>query len=199
MLKLYFDGKPEMLRQGMRILHVAPEPPVARLLKSLPSVDYRGGDLEREFGPERIDVTAIDYPDGTFDAVICNHVLEHVPDDRRAMSEIRRVLKPGGWAVLLIPLIRRDATVEDVTVADPAERERLFGQHDHVRKYGWDFVARLRSAGLTPEVFEPKGHWSAADIERYRLNAPGGVDPIFVAHSLNAIDCESSAGVNTHA
>jgi SAM-dependent methyltransferase len=183
---MYFDAHPGMLRPGMRILHVAPEPSITEVLKSKPGVEYCGGDLERRFGPLYIDVMDINFPDATFDGVVCNHVLEHVPDDQKALREIRRVLKPSGWAILLIPSIRGETTIEDATVTDSAERERLFGQHDHFRWYGWDYLQRLESAGLTPEVFKAEEHWSADAIERLRLRGSLGIDPIFVGRAGTA-------------
>jgi ubiquinone/menaquinone biosynthesis C-methylase UbiE len=85
--------------------------------------------------------------------VVCNHVLEHVPDDRAAMGELRRVLSPHGWAILQSPLDpRRAVTFEDFSVQDPAERERVFGQFDHVRVYGRDYVDRLATAGFRVEA-----------------------------------------------
>jgi ubiquinone/menaquinone biosynthesis C-methylase UbiE len=95
----------------------------------------------------KVDITAIQMADHTFDAIYCSHVLEHVPDDRRAMREFCRVLKPGGWAILLVP-ITAQKTFEDPTVVDPAERLRLFGQEDHVRRYGPDYIDRLTAAGF---------------------------------------------------
>ena len=98
-----------------------------------------------------MDVTNIRYPNHSFDVIYCSHVFEHVVDDRKAMREFRRVLKPGGWAILNVP-ITVERTFEDPTVIDPAERLRLFGQDDHVRCYGPDYVDRLREAGFTVEV-----------------------------------------------
>jgi SAM-dependent methyltransferase len=115
-------------------------------------------DLDSPLAMERCDITAIPEPDGAFDVVICNHVLEHIPDDRRAMRELRRVLRPGGLAVLQHPVQDRPDTYEDPGVVDPVERLRVFGQEDHVRIYGWDMLDRLRTAGFqdvaTPELWE---------------------------------------------
>lgn len=138
-----FDGTPK------RMLHVAPEEEFARRLSRMPFIDYVPVDMD-DRAPmvlRRMDITSIDEPDGSFDVIVCNHVLEHVPEDRRAMREFHRVLRPGGWAVLIVPL-RKEPTSEDPSCADPAERERRFGQFDHVRIYGPDIVDRLREAGL---------------------------------------------------
>jgi SAM-dependent methyltransferase len=110
----------------------------------------------------RLDVTALDFRDSTFDVVYCSHVLEHVSDDRRALTEIRRVLKPQGWALPLVP-ITAAKTFEDPAVEDPAERLRLFGQSDHVRCYGPDYVDRLHEAGFEVTATSPADLVSSED------------------------------------
>jgi SAM-dependent methyltransferase len=181
-LWLYMDRHPELFRPGMSVLHVAPEPVLRKRLARLPEVRYVSGDLTGEFGPERIDVTQLEFADASFDAVICNHVLEHVPDDRRAMREIARVLKPGGWAVLQVPDVEATRTDEDTGVTDPAERERRFGQHDHVRRYGWDYVGRLEEAGLSVAVERQETEIPPEIVEQCRLRKFGEVEPIFICH-----------------
>jgi len=133
-----------------RLLHVAPERHLETKLRALPGVDYLSGDLERR-AMRRLDVTNLPFDDATFDVVLCNHVLEHVPEDRRAMRELRRVLRPSGWASLLVP-ITAGPTFEDPSVTSEAERHRLFGQYDHVRRYGPDYVDRLAEAGFAVET-----------------------------------------------
>jgi SAM-dependent methyltransferase len=140
-----FDGRPK------RMLHVAPERPLAERLAKLAFLDYRSGDLDSPAARERIDVTAIPYPDDSFDVIYCSHVLEHVPEDRKAMAELCRVLRPGGWAVLQVP-INGATTFEDWSVQTAAERERVFGQWDHVRIYGADYKDRLAAAGFVVRV-----------------------------------------------
>ena len=140
-----FDGRPRSL------LHVAPEPSIEGHLRNAKYIDYLSGDLEPGAAMVEMDITDIHYPDDAFDVIYCSHVLEHVPDDGKAMSELYRVLKPGGWAILAVP-IRGETTVEDPTVTDPVERQRLFGQHDHVRYYGKDFKDRLQAAGFRVRV-----------------------------------------------
>lgn len=180
-LWLYLDRNPDMLKPGMRVLHVAPEEALLPRFQNDPSIDYVAGDFEQRFGNVRIDVTDLQFPDASFDAVMCNHVLEHVPDDRQAMREIRRVLKDDGWAILMIPSVLRDDTYEDATITTRAGRQAAFGQTDHVRIYGWDYLDRLAESGFQVEAFKPEGTWPATDIDRYRLRAPDGVDPIFIA------------------
>jgi SAM-dependent methyltransferase len=179
---LLFEQRPGMLRPGMRMLHIAPEPALCRLFAVIPMSEYVSGDLTGEFGPQRIDVTDLaPFADSSFDAVVCNHVLEHVPDDRLAMAELRRVLKPGGWALLLVPDVRDAVTVEDPWIADPEEQLRRFGQHDHVRRYGWDYVKRLSAAGFEVTVERPDQLFDVRTIHRNRLERSGDLEPLFLA------------------
>ena len=147
-----------VLRTGLRVLHVAPEQCLREKLTVLPGVKYTAGDkftpgYSYPRGTIDLDITAMPFADGSFDLILCSHVLEHVPDDRRAMTEIHRVLAPGGMAILMVPIALDHATTdEDPSVTDPQERIRRFGQFDHVRLYGRDYVDRLKSAGF--EVVE---------------------------------------------
>ena len=140
-----FDGRQK------KLLHVAPQPQMSRLFRKAGGIDYLSGDLRWRRAMVELDVTDIQFPDNTFDAIYCSHVLEHVPEDRRAMRELCRILKPGGWIIPQVP-IEGDATLEDPTVASPEERERLFGQHNHVRQYGQDYKDRLADAGFSVTV-----------------------------------------------
>jgi len=120
----------------------------------LNNIDYLTADLNPEQVMVKMDITAIQYPDKTFDAILCNHVLEHIPDDRKAMSELHRVLKPGGWAILQVPVSKvLEQTYEDSTITSPQEREKHFGQKDHVRIYGKDYSQRLKEAGFEVEAY----------------------------------------------
>lgn len=121
----------------------------------------------------RMDITDIQYPDDSFDVIYCSHVLEHVQEDVKAMRELRRVLKPDGWAVLLVP-ITAETTYEDPAVVDPRERLEKFGQEDHVRRYGWDYIDRLRSAGFNVEMFRVSDLASDADALRLGLGQAAG-------------------------
>lgn len=140
-----FDGSPK------RMLHIAPEYGLADRFRRIPGVDYVSGDLNSPRAMVKMDITAIQYPDNHFSVIYCSHVLEHVPDDRKALAEFFRVLAPGGWAVLQVP-IRGRRTWEDLGITDPDERTRLFGQADHVRNCGPDYVERMRDAGFDAEV-----------------------------------------------
>ena len=144
----------DLLKRPARLLHVAPEPQLGRILRAAPRLEYLSADLYAEDVMVKMDITAIQYPDASFDAIICNHVLEHVPDDRRAMRELHRVLKPDGWAILQVPFSEKiTQSVEDPTVTTPEARARMFGQEDHVRIYAKaDYLARLKEAGFRPAL-----------------------------------------------
>jgi SAM-dependent methyltransferase len=151
-----------------RVLHIAPEPPVARVLQGWAAVSYVSVDLYAENVTVQADLTRMPFRSRAFDAIYCSHVLEHVADDRRAMEELHRVLRPGGWALIQVP-IKRDVTFEDPTITDPESRRRLFGQPDHVRVYGRDFGNRLARARFAVSVERPQCGLDAAAIERYGL------------------------------
>jgi SAM-dependent methyltransferase len=153
---LYLTTKTDVFHKRIKLLHVAPEENLQHVFRKSPNIDYLSADLDPSKAMIRMDISDIHYEDSTFDVIICNHVLEHVPDDRRAMGEIYRVLKSGGWAILQVPIsMVLDATFEDVTAQTPQERERLFGQEDHVRIYARDYRDRLEGVGFFVEVFDP--------------------------------------------
>lgn len=143
-------------RGKLKLLHIAPEDVFYKKFKDNPNIEYipaaKFGEGYLDEYPEHtinMDITDIQLADETFDVIYCSHVLEHVPDDMAAMKELFRVLKPGGWAMLQVPLdTNRQHTYEDFSIIDPSEREKAFGQYDHVRVYGLDYGSRLKSAGF---------------------------------------------------
>jgi SAM-dependent methyltransferase len=141
-----FDGQPR------RLLHVAPEAVLTERLRALPGARYVSADLADPSAMLRLDLMRLPFEDDAFDAIFCSHVLEHVPDDRAAMRELRRVLRPGGIALLPVPPIRAEHTSEDPTESDPGERRRRFGHPDHLRRYGRDYPERLREVGFQVEA-----------------------------------------------
>ena len=137
-----------------RLLEFAPSFGLSRKLKRMPFVDYRSADLYRNKVDDRVDITDMRrYADNSFDVVLCSHVLEHVPDDRRAMRELHRILRPAGFAIVMVPLVHGvDETNEDKAIDTPALRWKYFGSDDHVRQYGRrDFADRLAAAGFEVE------------------------------------------------
>ena len=157
-----FDGRKKS------VLHFAPERCLEPLLRVRLGAGYRTADLEREDVDLRLDVTDLDLSDGSFDVIICSHVLEHVADDRRAMGELFRILAVDGWALVIVP-VTRDATFEDPSIVDPDERYRLFGQRDHVRRYGPDVADRLTSVGFGVVTHRAADFHSESDISRMGL------------------------------
>ncbi len=155
-------------------LHIAPEWILEQKLRPLVGKGYITADLMQADVDVRMDITDIKYPDCSFDFIYCSHVLEHVPDDMKAMREFRRVLTMNGSAILLVP-ITAEQTVEDPSIEDPKERLRLFGQEDHVRKYGPDYLFRLENAGFNVEVLEPEDFLDAREIERMGITPAAGV------------------------
>lgn len=168
LLWLYVARETPVLTEPTRCLHMAPEPAIQERLRRHANVDYVSADLNPGWPADVVaDVTDLPFEDGRFDLVICNHVLEHVPDDAAAMSEMLRVLRPGGTALMLHPLDEtRQSTFEDASVTSAREREELFGQRDHVRVYGSDFYDRLAEGGF--EVERVRYVESLTDQERHR-------------------------------
>ena len=139
-----------------RLLHIAPEVALMRKFKKMYASTpdrYVTADLESPLADMHFDVQQIPLEAESFDAVICNHIMEHVEDDHKALSELHRILRRGGWGVILSPVeLEREKTFEDDTITDRAERTRIFGQYDHRRIYGRDYAKRLEEAGF--EVYE---------------------------------------------
>jgi len=165
------------IEKGWNVFHAAPELALYRYAFKHLDINYYPIDLSPERyleipGVQKVDITATPFPDQTFDLVLCNHVLEHIPDDGQAMRELRRILKPNGTALLQVPLgMRLSQTIEDPSVADAGERERRFGQFDHVRIYEQrDYLNRLRAAGFEVELIAAADVAGEDGIERYGLN-----------------------------
>ena len=151
-----------------RFLHVAPERCFIQMFSEAAGEGYLSADLLKTDVMESMDITDIAWPDDSFDVIYCSHVLEHVVDDRRAMRELCRVLSPGGWAMLNVPITASE-TVEDPSVTDPEERIRRFGQKGHVRRYGPDYVDRLTAAGFEVTRISAGDLVAGSNIERYGL------------------------------
>jgi SAM-dependent methyltransferase len=168
------------------LLHIAPEPSLKKFLKNLPNIKYTSGDKFEKgyngffYDKETIllDLTSLPFMDNSFDILICNHVLEHIVDEKKAFSEIHRVLKPKGWAILQVPIaIELKQTLENSEDSDE-KRTSLFGQHDHVRLYGLDYSTRLTSLGFNVEEWSPATHLEQKQISRYAINA---LESVFIA------------------
>jgi SAM-dependent methyltransferase len=150
---LYLKEKTNFFSTKLKVLHIAPEPCFMKRFEKQHGEDYITADIESPFAKVKMDIHQIPFEENHFDVVLCNHVLEHVQDDIKAMSEIKRVLRPGGWAILQVPFFSPvpDVTFEDNSVTDQRQREKIFGQDDHVRMFGKDYSKRIERSGLKGE------------------------------------------------
>jgi len=150
---LYLREKTSFFNHKQRVLHIAPEACFIKRFEKIHGDGYITADIESPLAKVKMDIHQIPFENNSFDVVLCNHVLEHVADDIKAMSEIHRVLKPGGFSVLQVPFFAPvpEVTFEDNTITDKRQREKLFGQDDHVRRYGHDYTQRISKSGLVPK------------------------------------------------
>lgn len=170
LLWLYLQRQTNLFTDSLSLLHIAPEDWFQKKFLSLPNIDYLSADLESDSAMVKMDITNINYPDNHFDVIICNHVLEHIPDDHQAMLELFRVLKPQGWAILQVPIdLNREVTFEDLSVTSPEEREKLFGQKDHLRIYGRDYLEKLTRAGFQVKIDSFLEKLSPEETKEYGL------------------------------
>lgn len=156
LLWLYLEQRTPFFTDRLKILEFAPLDYLQRRFRQLPNLEYASADIASPLAMLKMDITHLQFPDHSFDCILCYHVLEHVVDDKKALGELYRILKPGGWAVLQVPVdTSRETTLEDPNVTSPEERERVYGQYDHVRVYGKDYPVRLKQAGfmVTPDAF----------------------------------------------
>lgn len=171
---LYFRKMTDLLdSRPKKMLHVAPEPVFRKLFSAHLGADYLSADLHNPLAMVKMDVTDIKYPNESFDVIYCSHVLEHVPNDRRAIQEFFRVLKSDGWAILLVP-ITSDKTIEDPSIVDPADRLKHFGHEGHVRQYGPDYVERLIEAGFKVKIVAPDDFLNKEEITHMGITKAAG-------------------------
>ena len=168
---LVLAGPRGLLRGARSLLHLAPEWSLRHRLRAVRGLRYVTADLDGDDVDLRLDVTALDLPDASFDAVLCSHVLEHVDDDATAMRELARVTAPGGWCLVMVPLdLGREETYENRAITAPADRLRAFWQHDHVRLYAADIGDRLADAGFDVERIQPERELGIDTLRRCRIN-----------------------------
>lgn len=178
LLWLYLKQETDFFTAPKKVLHFAPEQCFLKRFKALKNLDYTTTDLVSPIADVKADICNLPFADDSFDIILCNHVLEHIPDDTKAMQELFRVMKPGGMGIFQIPQdLNRETTFEDDTITDKAERAKIFGQYDHVRVYGRDYFNKLRSIGFKVEEVDYTATFSEADIERFCL-AKGEIIPV---------------------
>lgn len=178
LLWLYLKNETSFFTENLKVLHFAPEQAFYKRLKNLINLDYTTTDLNSPLADVKADICNLPFNDNSFDFILCNHVLEHIPDDTQAMQELHRILKPGGTGIFQIPQdLSREKTFEDNSITNRKERAKIFGQYDHVRVYGRDYFDKLRSVGFTVEEVDYTTHFSEEEIHRYRL-PKGEVIPV---------------------
>ncbi len=170
LLWLYLRDKTNFFKDSLKVLDIAPMYFFQQKCKTLSNLNYISADISSPIAMTKMDITNINLPDNQFDCIICYHVLEHIPDDKKAMKQLFRMLKPGGWAILESPVDpHRDETFEDPNVVSPKERERIFGHKDHVRIYAQDYKSRLEMAGFTVELDNYSTELGDNIIKKYGL------------------------------
>ena len=170
LLWLYLQRKTTLLENKLKVLHIAPEQVFYSRFKRFNHWDYTTTDLYSPLADVKADICDLPFKDGTFDLILCNHVLEHIPDDLKAMEELYRVLKKGGTLIAQVPLeAERSTTFEDNNITDKAKRTEIFGQYDHVRIYGIDYYRRLESVGFKTKRVDFLKELSTEEIVKFAL------------------------------
>ena len=176
---LYLKNETTFFSAPLRVLHFAPEQAFVQKFKKQKNLTYTTTDLNSPIADVKADICDLPFKDNSFDFIICNHVLEHIPDDTKAMQELYRVFAPSGTAILQVPYdAKREITFEDNTITDQSERTRIFGQYDHLRVYGMDYFKKLSSIGFNVNALDYTSSISSDDIERYRL-CKGELLPVY--------------------
>ncbi len=176
LIYLYLKNSSSIFTNQLDVIHIAPSGSLVALFSSLKNINYQSGVKYHEgFYYSKditlIDITKLSFKDQSFDVIFCNHVLEHIHDDRKAMSELYRILRPGGWAILQVPISNiLDKTYEDPNITGSKEREVYFGQFDHVRIYGKDYTNRLEESGFKIQEVKPAIEWKENNIDKYAIN-----------------------------
>jgi ubiquinone/menaquinone biosynthesis C-methylase UbiE len=156
--------------EKLKVLHIAPEQCFLSLFKKQNNLEYTTADLVSPIADLHFDLHDIPLDDNQYDVVFCNHVMEHVDDPIRCMSELNRVMKPGGWAIMQVPQdMNREETYEDKSITSPEEREKHYWQKDHVRLFGKDYPRYLEKAGFKVSEFDLNKAFDATEVERFRL------------------------------
>jgi len=170
LLWLYLTRKTNFLNQPLKVLHIAPEQVFYTKFKAIKDWEYTTTDLHSPLADIKADICALPFNNDQYDLIFCNHVLEHIPDDKKAMEELYRVLKKGGTLIAQVPLNEElDETLEDDTITDKKERTRIFGQYDHVRVYGKDYYTRLNTVGFESKGITFINTMSIEEIDRFGL------------------------------
>ena len=178
LLWLYLKNETDFFKAHRKVLHFAPEQAFYKRFRAMKNLDYTTTDLNSPLADVKADICDLPFEDDSYDVIFCNHVLEHIPDDTKAMQELYRILKPSGMAILQIPQdLQRADTFEDNSITDRNERAAIFGQYDHVRIYGRDYFDKLRTIGFKVHEVDYTAQLDAAEVDKYRL-AKGEILPV---------------------
>jgi len=178
LLWLYLKNETDFFSKNYKVLHFAPEQAFYKRFRNLKNLEYTTTDLDSPLADVKADICNLPFGDHSFDVIFCNHVLEHIPDDTKAMQELYRILKPDGWGIFQIPQdLAREFTFEDNSITDKRERAKIFGQYDHVRVYGRDYFNKLREVGFTVDEIDYTATLSPDEVNTYRL-AKGEIIPL---------------------
>lgn len=178
LLWLYLQHETNFFSAKLKVLHFAPEQAFYKRFRNMKNLNYVTTDLNSPLADVKADICNLPFKDNEFDVIFCNHVLEHIPDDTKAMKELYRVLKPKGMAILQIPQdLSRAETFEDNSITDKKERAKIFGQYDHVRIYGHDYFDKLRHVGFKVDEVDYTTKLSEEKITEYCL-AKGEIIPV---------------------
>jgi predicted SAM-dependent methyltransferase len=178
LLWLYLKNETDFFHAQKKILHFAPEQAFYKRFKAMKNLDYTTTDLNSPLADVKADICNLPFEDNSFDVILCNHVLEHIPNDTKAMQELYRVMKVGGMGIFQVPQdFSRTTTFEDDSITDRKERSKIFGQYDHVRIYGQDYFDKLRSIGFKVEEVDYTAKLSEEAVTKYCL-AKGEIIPV---------------------
>lgn len=168
---LYLKNKTDFFtKENLKVMHIAPEQCFHGKFKKQKNLDYTTGDLVSPIADLHFDLHDIPLEDNQYEVIFCNHVMEHVKDDLRCMQELLRIMKPGGWGIMQVPIdSSRTETYEDWSITSPEEREKHFWQKDHVRLYGLNYADRLREAGFEVDVVDLSLDYSEGEFARFRI------------------------------
>jgi SAM-dependent methyltransferase len=178
LLWIYLKDGTDFFSAPKKVLHFAPEQAFYKRFRNQKNLDYTTTDLFSPLADVKADICDLPFDDNSYDVILCNHVLEHIPDDTKAMQELYRVLKPGGMGIFQIPQdLNRETTFEDNSITDQKQRAEIFGQYDHVRVYGRDYFDKLRSVGFTVVAEDYTKKISPDQVAKYCL-AAGEIIPV---------------------
>jgi SAM-dependent methyltransferase len=170
LLWLYLERETNFINNAIKVLHVAPEQVFYQKFKTFSHWEYTTTDLHSPLAEIKADLCELPFQDNYYDLILCNHVLEHIPEDQKAMQEMYRVLKPGGTLIAQVPLEEnRTQTFEDNSITDKATRNEIFGQYDHVRIYGTDYYTRLESVGFDSHAIDFLKKLTSQEKQKFAL------------------------------